>query len=80
FSYLWFMMTPVEQLLKLQYDYYAAGGALTRNNELLARADEPQYVGRTDPIEDKETVGVDVRGLSFGYGEELVLDQLNLSN
>ena len=45
FSYLWFMMTPVEQLLNLQYAYYAAGGALTRINELLARADEPQYAG-----------------------------------
>nr|WP_232923134.1 ABC transporter ATP-binding protein [Pseudomonas amygdali] len=79
FSYLWFMMTPVEQLLNLQYAYYAAGGALTRINELLARADEPQYVGGTDPFAGRETVGVEVRGLSFGYGEDLVLDQLNLS-
>ena len=29
FSYLWFMIGPVEQLLNLQYAYYAAGGALT---------------------------------------------------
>ncbi|QVK34913.1 ABC transporter ATP-binding protein [Pseudomonas syringae] len=79
FSYLWFMMTPVEQLLNLQYAYYAAGGALTRINELLARADEPQYAGGTDPFEGKETVGVEVRGLTFGYGEDLVLDQLNLN-
>jgi ATP-binding cassette subfamily C protein len=43
FSYLWFMIGPVEQLLNLQYAYYAAGGALSRINELLARADEPQY-------------------------------------
>jgi ATP-binding cassette subfamily C protein len=43
FSYLWFMIGPVEQLLNLQYAYYAAGGALARINELLARADEPQY-------------------------------------
>ncbi|VTQ09082.1 ABC transporter ATP-binding protein/permease [Pseudomonas aeruginosa] len=43
FSYLWFMIGPVEQLLGLQYAYYAAGGALQRINELLARADEPRY-------------------------------------
>ncbi len=79
FSYLWFMMTPVEQLLNLQYAYYAAGGALTRINELLARGDEPQYVGSVDPFEGKETVGIEVRGVSFGYGEDLVLDQLNLT-
>ena len=79
FSYLWFMIGPVEQLLNLQYAYYAAGGALTRINELLARADEPQYPGGANPFKGRDTVGIEVRGLSFGYGEELVLDQLNLS-
>lgn len=79
FSYLWFMMAPVETLLNLQYAYYAAGGALTRINELLARDDEPQYSGTVDPFQGRDTVGIEVRGLTFGYGEDLVLDQLNLS-
>ncbi|XXE08889.1 ABC transporter ATP-binding protein [Pseudomonas sp. Z1-29] len=79
FSYLWFMIGPVEQLLNLQYAYYAAGGALNRINELLARADEPQYSGGVDPFKGRDTVGIDIQGLSFGYGEEKVLDQLNLS-
>ena len=79
FSYLWFMIGPVEQLLNLQYAYYAAGGALTRINELLARADEPQYPGGNDPFTGHQTVGIEVRNLTFGYGEEPVLDQLNLS-
>ncbi|MCP2071190.1 UNVERIFIED_ORG: ATP-binding cassette subfamily C protein [Pseudomonas lini] len=79
FSYLWFMIGPVEQLLNLQYAFYAAGGALSRINELLARADEPQYAGGVDPFKGRDTVGIDIQGLSFGYGEELVLNQLNLS-
>ncbi len=79
FSYLWFMIGPVEQLLNLQYAYYAAGGALTRINELLARADEPHYPGGVDPFAKQETVGIEIRGLSFAYGEENVLDQLNLT-
>jgi ATP-binding cassette subfamily C protein len=79
FSYLWFMIGPVEQLLSLQYAYYAAGGALQRINELLARADEPQYPGRFDPFKGRDTVGIEVRGLSFAYREEPVLDDLNLS-
>ncbi|WHS61971.1 ABC transporter ATP-binding protein [Pseudomonas sp. G2-4] len=79
FSYLWFMIGPVEQLLNLQYAFYAAGGALSRINELLARADEPQYAGGVDPFKGRDTVGIDIQGLSFGYGEDLVLDQLNLS-
>ncbi|BCD83987.1 ABC transporter ATP-binding protein/permease [Pseudomonas solani] len=79
FSYLWFMIGPVEQLLGLQYSYYAAGGALTRINELLARADEPQYASRVDPFTGRETVGVQVEGLRFAYGDEPVLDGLDLS-
>lgn len=79
FSYLWFMIGPVEQLLNLQYAYYAAGGALTRINELLARADEPHYPGGVDPFAKQETVGIEIRGLSFAYGEENVLDRLNLT-
>lgn len=79
FSYLWFMIGPVEQLLNLQYAYYAAGGALTRINELLSRADEPQYRGGVDPFAGQKTVGIEIRGLTFGYGEDNILDQMNLS-
>lgn len=79
FSYLWFMIGPVEQLLNLQYAYYAAGGALTRINELLSRADEPRYPVRTNPFVGHKTVSIDVRGLSFGYSDERVLDQLDLT-
>ena len=79
FSYLWFMIAPVEQLLNLQYAYYAAGGALNRINELLARADEPRYQGGSNPFRDRETVGIDIRGLSFAYAEDKVLDRLDLS-
>ncbi|CAD5109321.1 ABC transporter ATP-binding protein [Zestomonas carbonaria] len=79
FSYLWFMIGPVEQLLGLQYAFYAAGGALTRINELLARADEPQHEGRVDPFKGRETVGIEVRGLTFGYSDEPVLSGLDLS-
>ncbi|NHN77576.1 ABC transporter ATP-binding protein [Azotobacter chroococcum] len=79
FSYLWFMIAPVEQLLGLQYAFYAAGGALARINELLARADEPQYPGGIDPFKGRTTVGIEVRDLHFAYRDEPVLDGLDLS-
>ena len=79
FSYLWFMIGLVEQLLSLQYAFYAAGGALARINQLLARADEPHYAGGQDPFAGRRTVGIEVRGLSFTYRDEPVLDRLDLS-
>ena len=78
FSYLWFMIGPVEQLLGLQYAYYAAGAALQRLNELLARTDEPQYPQRRDPFAGVETLGIEIEGLRFAYRDEPVLDGLNL--
>lgn len=78
FSYLWFMIGPVEQLLSLQYAFYAAGGALSRINELLARRDEPQYAGGADPFSGRETVGIEIEKLTFSYQDEPVLDQLDL--
>ena len=79
FSYLWFMIGPVEQLLNLQYAFYAADGAVTRINQLLARSDEPQYPGGVNPFLGRQTVGIEVRDLSFSYGDEKVLDHLNLT-
>lgn len=78
FSYLWFMIGPVEQLLGLQYAYYAAGAALQRLNELLARADEPQYPQSHDPFAGVQTLGIEIEGLRFAYRDEPVLDGLNL--
>jgi len=69
----------VEQLLGLQYAFYAAAGALARLNELLARADEPQYPGGVDPFRGRTTVGIEVRDLRFAYRDEPVLDGLDLS-
>ncbi|NNG61682.1 ABC transporter ATP-binding protein, partial [Pseudomonas fragi] len=79
FSYLWFMIGPVEQLLNLQYAFYAASGAMTRINQLLARRDEPQYRGGVDPFSGRQTVDIEVRDLSFSYGDEKILDRLNLT-
>jgi ATP-binding cassette subfamily C protein len=79
FSYLWFMISPVEQLLGLQYAFYAADGSLVRLNELLARHDEPCYPGGADPFQGRDTVAIEIRDLSFSYAEDAVLRHLNLS-
>ena len=35
FGYLWFMMAPVQEILNIQYAFYAANAALNRINDLL---------------------------------------------
>ncbi|WP_455211709.1 ABC transporter ATP-binding protein [Kaarinaea lacus] len=83
FGYLWFMMAPVQELLNIQYAYFAAKAALVRINRLWALKNEPQYPHIKNPFSDKHTVSVKVENLSFSYqgsdeldNEEKRIDQV----
>ncbi len=67
FSYLWFMMVPVQEVLNIQYAFSGAKGALERINRLLELKLEPRYAHKTDPFTGKRTVGVAVEDLYFSY-------------
>ncbi len=79
FGYLWFMLTPVQEILSMQYAYYAANAALFRVNRLLALEEEPRYPPLENPFKDRHTVSLTLRDIHFGYGEgEQVLRGINL--
>jgi len=79
YAYLWFMMTPVQEILGMQYSYYSANAALDRINRLLKLEKEPDYVHKTNPFADKHTVGMRAENICFSYGEGLkVLDNVSL--
>ncbi len=79
FGYLWFMMTPVQEVLNIQYAWYSARAALQRLNRLLALHPEPRWPTEVNPFLDKPTVGITVRDVCFRYGDgPLVLDHVNL--
>lgn len=67
FGYLWFMMAPVQELLNIQYAFYAAKAALIRINTLIDLPNEPQYPHEKNPFEGKNTVSVTVEDISFSY-------------
>jgi len=79
FGYLWFMMGPVQEILAMQYAYYAAKAALTRINRLLQLQEEPHYPHLHNPFANKHTVGVAVENVCFSYGDTPVLNGVSLS-
>ncbi|MDZ7583543.1 MAG: ABC transporter ATP-binding protein, partial [Thiobacillus sp.] len=80
FGYLWFMMTPVQELVNMQYAWYAANAALGRINALLGLASEPQHPALRDPFAGHPTVGIALDHVSFAYEEgETVLDDVSLA-
>jgi ATP-binding cassette subfamily C protein len=79
FGYLWFMMTPVQELVNLQYSWFAANAALARINALLGLASEPQHAALRDPFKGNATVGIRLEHVSFAYDDgETVLDDVSL--
>lgn len=79
FGYLWFMMTPVQEVLNIQFAWYGAKAALARVNRLWLLHSEPDYPHEQNPFEGRKTVSVSVHDLSFAYGHgPQVLDHLTL--
>lgn len=78
FGYLWFMMAPVQEILSIQYAFYAAKAALIRINRLNALKQEPPYPHLENPFLNKKTVSVRVDNLHFSYGEEKILNGIQL--
>ena len=80
FGYLWFMMTPVQELVNMQYSWFAAQAALGRINALLGLASEPQHPALRDPFAGQPTVGIALDHVSFAYDEgETVLEDVSLT-
>jgi ATP-binding cassette subfamily C protein len=78
FGYLWFMMAPVQEILGIQYAFYAAKAALSRINRLNALKQEPYYPHLENPFLNKKTVAISVDNLHFSYGEEKILNGIKL--
>ncbi|MHA7808965.1 MAG: ABC transporter ATP-binding protein [Marinobacter adhaerens] len=78
FGYLWFMLTPVQEMLNMQYAWFAANAALGRINRLMDLKEEPRYPALENPFRDRHTVGLTLRNIHFAYGEEQVLRGINL--
>ena len=80
FGYLWFMMGPVQDVLNIQYAWYAARAAMNRINRLFELQQEPKYPHLRNPFDGRQTVGIEVRDICFSYSEESepVLRHVNL--
>ncbi|MGB5832202.1 MAG: ABC transporter ATP-binding protein [Thiohalocapsa sp.] len=78
FAYLWFMTGPVQDVLNVQYAFHSAQAALKRLNTLTAMELEPQFPHQRDPFADRRTVGIELRDVSFAYGDgPMVLDRVS---
>ncbi|MEX0337275.1 ABC transporter ATP-binding protein [Vibrio tubiashii] len=80
FGYLWFMLSPVQELLGIQFSWYSAKAALKRINALLDLEEEHRPVSKINPFTQDREVDIEIKDVNFSYNEETqVLTNLNLS-
>ena len=79
FAYLWFMLSPVQELLGIQFSWYSAKAALKRINTLLDLEEEYRPPSKVNPFVDGKQVDVNIENLHFSYNNDVnVLSNLNL--
>lgn len=79
FGYLWFMLSPVQELLGIQFSWYSAKAALGRINQLLELEEEHRPVSKVNPFNKESDVDIKLENICFSYNEEnQVLRNLSL--
>jgi ATP-binding cassette subfamily C protein len=77
FGYIWFIMTPVQDILSIQYSYSTAMAALNRINKILKFKHEPNGI-RTFEYK-KNSVNIELKNLSFYYtSDKEILKDISL--
>ena len=67
FGYIWFIMTPVQDILTIQYSYASAKAAINRINKILELKTEDSGMRTLDDINGG--VDISIKNLSFSYNE-----------
>ncbi len=67
FGYLWFMMTPIQDIITIQYAFKNADIALQRINDLLQLQPEPIYPHLQNPFKEAKPIQIDLEHITFSY-------------
>jgi len=79
FGYLWVIMSPIQEVLNIQYAYHNAVASLKRINSIFALKTEQTYKDGPNPFDGKDTNSIEIRDLTFYYEEDKsVLKSLNM--
>jgi len=76
FGYIWFIMTPVQEMLSMQYSYSSALAALTRINKVLGLQREVSG----ESVLDTKELDISLKNLSFSYktGDKEILKEISM--
>jgi len=78
-GYLWFMITPIQDIVQILFSFSSASSALERLNAILNLKQEPHYVHTKNPFKDSQTNSIELKNISFRYGDKEVIHDVSLA-
>jgi ATP-binding cassette subfamily C protein len=79
FGYLWVIMTPIQEIINIQYDFHNAKAALERINTIFALKAEPEFKHEQNPFEGEFTNEIKLKLVNFEYTKQMrILKDINM--
>jgi ATP-binding cassette subfamily C protein len=69
FGYLWVTITPIQEIIAIQYDYHNAKTALDRINSIFDLKPEPEFERKMDPFKGTITNDITIKDINFEYSK-----------
>jgi len=79
FSYLWVMVTPIQDIINFQYVLSTAKAACKRIESIYELEQEPQVKDGINPFVSRHAIDIEIKGLSFSYQKgKNILNNINM--
>jgi len=79
FSYLWVMVTPIQDIINFQYVLSTAKAACKRINSIYRMEQEPEIEEKYNPFIGQNAIDIEVQRLSFSYQKDKkILTNINM--
>ena len=79
FSYLWVMVTPIQDIINFQYVLATAKAACKRIDSIFEMEQEPEVEEKYNPFVRQHAIDIEVKNLSFSYQKGLnILTNINM--
>ena len=79
FSYLWVMVTPIQDIINFQYVLSTAKAACKRIESIYEMELEPQIEEKHNPFVGQHAIDIEVKNLSFAYQKDKnILTNINM--
>lgn len=77
-GYLWFMITPVQDIVQIIFSFTNAQSAIERLNAIMNLEHEPKFEHKYNPFSGSHANKIELKNITFSYGDKEVIHDISL--